>query len=225
MRDTGIRVGADIVHVGRQAICDRDGAVVAYELLFRRTRLDRHASQRDADATRYVLDAVFAHIGLAELVGDRACFINLTREFLIGDLELPFDGDQVGLEIIPGVQVDDAVLAGVRELVDRGYCIAVDNFVWGDGREALLPLATYAKIDMLYADLEALNTTITQCRRFPHLYLIATRLATARHLTLAMDLDFEMFQGNVLGRPHLISAPPGSAPRLPQSITPVGRGG
>lgn len=193
------------VHVGRQPIYDRDGSVVAYELLFRQTAYDSHAAQRDAAATRQVVDAVFTHIGLTTLVGDRACFINLTREFLVGDLDLPFDGSQVGLEVMPEIVVDDAVLAGVATLVDRGYCIAVDAFVLRDGREGLLPLATYVKVDMLDADAAVLARTVAFCRRYPHLHLVATRLATAQHVTLAIDLGFELFQGNALGSPHVIS--------------------
>jgi EAL and modified HD-GYP domain-containing signal transduction protein len=194
-----------IVHVGRQPIYDRDGVVLAYELLFRGSVRDLKAARRDATATRQVVDAVFTHIGLTALVGDRPCFINLTREFLVGDLELPFDGNQVGLEIVPGIIVDDTVRAGIATLVDRGYCVAVDDFVYPDGRETLLPLATYVKVDMLEADSDTLARTLAHCRRYAHLHLIATRLETPAHLTLAMDLGFEMFQGNALGRPHIIS--------------------
>jgi len=57
--------------------------------------------------------AAFTEFGIRDLVGDKICFVNLTREFLVGDLPLPFEPHQAGLEILEEVEVDDEVLAGV----------------------------------------------------------------------------------------------------------------
>ena len=46
---------------------------------------------------------------MSQLVGDRLCFLNLTRHFLVGELPLPFGPDQVVLEVLETVAVDDSV--------------------------------------------------------------------------------------------------------------------
>jgi c-di-GMP-related signal transduction protein len=196
---------ASWIHVGRQPIYDRSGDVVAYELLFRDSAAAQSASRSTAQATSQVIVAAFTEFGLAELVGSRACFVNVTREFLTGELPVPFDSDQAVLEIVETVEVDDMVIDGTRALVERGFTIALDDFVWGAGAERLLDWATYVKVDMLDADPAGVAETIEQCRRYPHIQLVAERLETEEQLQHAMRLGFDFFQGHVLGRPHVLS--------------------
>src|SRR5918997_5979031 len=193
-----------LVHVGRQPIYDRVGDVVAYELLFRDAAEATRATRRSADATGRVIVAAFTEFGLERLVGERACFINVTREFLIGELPVPFAPDQSVLEIVETVDVDDAVVDGVRDLVRRGFTIALDDFTVG-AHERLLEFATYVKIDVLDVDPAVVEEAVRRCRRSPHVQLIAERLETPEDLQRAMDLGFDFFQGHVLGQPHVVS--------------------
>ncbi|MFI7542341.1 EAL and HDOD domain-containing protein [Actinoplanes sp. NPDC049599] len=194
-----------LVHVGRQPIYDRSGDVVAYELLFRDAVEATQASRRSADATSRVIVAAFTDFGLEELVGGRACFINVTREFLVGELPIPFDSDQTVLEVIETVDVDDAVVEGVKELVGRGFTIALDDYLPG-AHDRLLPLATYVKVDVLRAEADVIDGIVRRCQEdFPNVQLIAERLETEEQLHRAFDLGFHLFQGHVLGRPHVVS--------------------
>lgn len=196
--------GPPLVHVGRQAIYDRSGDVVAYELLFRDNAGATQATRRSADATSRVMVAAFTDFGLQELVGGRACFINVTREFLIGELPIPFDSNQTVLEIVETVDVDQAVVEGVEELVARGFTIALDDYTPGV-HDLLLPLATYVKVDVLGAGVDVAGIA-RRCREdYPNVQLIAERLETEEQLHRAFDLGFTLFQGHVLGRPHVVS--------------------
>jgi EAL and modified HD-GYP domain-containing signal transduction protein len=194
-----------MAHVGRQPIYDRDGAVVGYELLFRAGTDADTADRTDDHATARVLVAAFTEFGLEELTGGRVCFLNVTRQFLTGMLPLPFDHTQAVLEVPRVSQVDDELVAGVTALAERGFTIALDDFTGGTGRDELLPLVTYAKIDMLDADEATVRETVRTCRRPGHLQLIATRLESPDALRLAFELGFELFQGHILGRPHVSS--------------------
>lgn len=191
--------------MGRQAIYDRAGDVVAYELLFRGTSEAVDASRRTSHATSQVIVAAFTEFGIRELVDDRTCFINVTREFLVGDLPVPFDAGLAGLEILADVPIDDEVVAGVAALAERGYTIAVDDYRPATGRDALLEYANYVKIDMLNPNPTRVRSAVAPCRAYPHLQLVAERLETHAGLSVAFDLGFELFQGHVLGRPHLVS--------------------
>jgi EAL and modified HD-GYP domain-containing signal transduction protein len=200
--------------VGRQAVYDRSGSVVAYELLFRDAPDAQRATARGTYATSQVIVAAFTEFGIRDLVGDKTCFVNLTREFLVGDLPLPFEPHQAGLEILADVEADDEVLAGVAVLDAKGHAIAVDAFLVGQNREALLPYASYAKIDLLAADPVDVQATVEVCRQYPRIKLVAQRLENDELLELARELGFELFQGNVLGRPHLVTTHVLSARRL-----------
>ncbi|WP_433221146.1 EAL and HDOD domain-containing protein [Dactylosporangium sp. CS-047395] len=197
------------VHVGRQAIYDTAGDVVAYELLFRHEPDATEAKQPDTHATTRVIVSTFTEFGVAELVGDRPCFINVTREFLVGELPLPFDVGQVALEIVPEVGDDRRVRTGVAALAEQGYTFAIDRFMQNDARQGLLEYATYVKIDFLEAGTEAGAAAIRQavalCKSFPHVQLIAERLERPEALDLAMHLGFGLVQGHLFGRPHIVS--------------------
>lgn len=193
-----------LIHVGRQPIYDRSGDVVAYELLFRDGADATQASRRSADATSRVIVAAFTDFGIERLVGDRACFINVTREFLIGELPVPFDSNQTVLEIIETVDVDDAVVKGVEELVGRGFTIALDDYTPGT-HDRLLPLATYVKVDLLDAGVDVAGIVRRFREDYPQVQLIAERLETEIQLHRAFEGGFHLFQGHVLGRPHVVS--------------------
>ena len=189
--------------MGRQPVYDRRGDVVGYELLFRSGPDAVTATSRNAFATSQVIVAAFTEFGLDQLVGDRPCFVNLTREFLVGDLPVPFDPGRTVLEVLETVTPDDEVCAGVRELTERGYAVALDDFRPTASR--LLPLATYVKLDMVDNDTETLTAIVGTLRDYPDLTLVAERVETEERLALAFELGFELFQGHVLGRAHVIS--------------------
>ncbi|MER7276599.1 EAL domain-containing protein [Dactylosporangium sp. NPDC000244] len=202
------------VHVGRQPIFSRAGDVHGYELLFRGDAGAVDADERGAYATSRVLITAFTEIGIEPLCGRGLCFVNLTREFLVGDLPLPFDAEQVVLEILETVELDDEVVTAVAELVRQGYRIALDDYVFGLGHEPLLELAAYVKIDVLETAAQDLAATVERCRKYAGVKLVAERLETAEQLELARALGFDYFQGYVLGRPQVVSAAALSPSRL-----------
>lgn len=195
-----------VVHVARQPIYNRAGEVFGYELLFRGRFDDVEASQRGTYATSQVILNAFTEFGISEVVGNRLCFINLTREFLVGEMVLPFGPEQVVLEVLETVEIDDEVLAGVTALVQAGYRIALDDFVWGLGHDRLFGLASYVKLDLLDGDLSQLARTVAACRKYPGIQLVAERLETAEQVALADRYGCELRQGYALSRPHVLSA-------------------
>jgi EAL and modified HD-GYP domain-containing signal transduction protein len=208
--DSGDRT---LVHVGRQPIYDRAGRLSAYELLFRDNPEAGTATRRTATASSRVIVTAFTEFGLRQLVGSRTCFINLTREFVVGELAVPFGPAQVVLEILETIDVDDRVVDGVARLVEQGYTIALDDFNYG-GHERLLDLADYIKIDILGTEPSQVAATARWCRQNSRAGLIAERLESDEHLRMALDCGFDMFQGYVLGRPKVMSTVGISAARI-----------
>jgi EAL and modified HD-GYP domain-containing signal transduction protein len=193
------------VHVGRQPIYDVHNAVVAYELLFREDAAATEARRSDAAATIDVIVNTFSEFGLADIVDDKLCFVNVTRDFLVGELPLPFGPEQTVLEILETVVVDQQVRDGVAGLVRQGYRIALDDFVPGSPHEQLLPLACVVKLDMLSTPLDQLKTAAAACAAFPGITLLAEKVETPEHLALARELGCRLFQGYALSRPTVIS--------------------
>ncbi|MEV6636539.1 HDOD domain-containing protein [Actinoplanes sp. NPDC051470] len=205
---------AHLVHVGRQPIFDAAGTVVAFELLFRGSVDAVQAGRQDTYATSQVIINAFTEFGLPEVAGDKLCFINLTTEFLTGELTLPFGPEQVVLEVLETVTVDDAVIAGITALVEAGYRIALDDFVFGSAHERLLPLASYVKLDLLDGDLTDLDRHVAHLRGFPGIQIVAERLEGPDQLAIADKFHCELRQGYALSRPQVLTAASLSPSRL-----------
>ncbi|GII05858.1 EAL and HDOD domain-containing protein [Planobispora takensis] len=203
--DTPVDTGWHRIHIGRQPIHDVTGALVAYELLFRSHSQAQGATARGAEATSQVIVNAFSEFGLERLTGSHLCFINLTREFLVGELPLPFDSGPVVLEVLETIRIDEEVIAGVRKLAEQGFAIALDDFVLGNDHERLLEIASYVKIEVSGVDPDLLRSRVEACRAYPGLRLVAERLETEADLQLAKDLGFTLFQGYLLGKPRVLS--------------------
>ncbi len=198
---TGNGGAAGFVHVARQPIVDARGALVGYELLFRHAATAGAASAAGDAATTATILAAFAEFDPAQLLAGRPGFVNLTRAFLTGALPVPFLPRVAVLEVLETVEVDAEVVDGVRCLADRGFTIALDDFVWSHAAEPLLEVAHIVKVDVLGQAWYDVLATVERCRR-PGVRLLAERIEDEQVFARCRDAGFELFQGYHLGRPQ-----------------------
>jgi EAL and modified HD-GYP domain-containing signal transduction protein len=190
----------DAVHVARQPILAADGSLHGWELLFR----DPHGALpwEDPDrATAQVLVSAFCEIGADRLVGDRPAFVNVGDSFLLSRLAQVLPPSGVVLEILEDVRAEPGILAVTQGLVRAGYRIALDDFAFDPGNEALLPFADYVKIDVLATPIEELTRRLA----IVHAYgakAIAEKIETAEMYEYCRKLGFSYFQGYWLSRPE-----------------------
>lgn len=212
---------APITVVGRQAIRDRQGRVVAHELLFR-TPGATAANVTDGDsATAEVLVSAITDIGLDELVGNRKAFVNVPHRFLVDGLCRILPPERVVLEILEDVPVNDEVVAAVAQLVDLGYTIALDDFEFRPELEPLVDLAHIIKIDVLALSEQELATTLERldlgrptgrpdggaagrATGRGNLRLLAEKVEDRAQLPALTKAGFELFQGYGLDRPETV---------------------
>jgi c-di-GMP-related signal transduction protein len=186
--------------VGRQPIFDAKLDVFGYELLFR----NRLQSGWDGDAmTAAVMVCAGLDVGLQNIVGTRLAFVNASRSFLVGDQEVPLPATQTVIEVLEDVAHDDEVLDGCRRLVGNGYRLALDDYVWVDGDEALLELASIVKLDVLAIPAADLGHQVERCSAFGA-QLLAEKVETGQQLAACRELGFELFQGYLLSRPEIV---------------------
>jgi EAL and modified HD-GYP domain-containing signal transduction protein len=186
------------VVVGRQPIVDADGRLVGYELLYRSARTTP-AVLTGAQMTAEVLLGALT-IGLDQLVGDKLLFCNADRQVLLGEPPVALSPRSTVIEVLESVTIDEEVLASCRALVDRGFQLALDDFVWADGVEELLDLAWVVKIDVLAYSREEVVELVRRCGAHDVL-LLAEKVETAEQLAWAREVGFHLFQGYVIERP------------------------
>lgn len=193
---------AETVLVGRQPICAADGTLYAYELLFR-THQPRTDVFDGNQATSTVLLNTFAEIGLDRVVGAGKAFVNLTREFLVGEYALPSRPDRLVLEVLENIEIDEQLIKGIRTLKRRGFTIALDDVIFHPRLEPLLALANIVKVDLRAVPDGELPEHCRQFQRWP-VQMLAEKVETAAEYEACKYLGFELFQGYYLSKPTII---------------------
>lgn len=190
--------------VGRQPIYNRKQQVVAYELLYRHHLRATTAKVTDGDrATSQVIVNSLVDIGLEKLVGSAIAFINLTDSFIRGDIELPFSPKQVILEVLESVEPSTEALTGLRRLAERGFTLALDDFIYTPAFDPFLRLASVVKLDVLGLSLAEITARVQQLKPFK-VKLLAEKVESIEIYNHCVALGFSYFQGYYLCKPQIV---------------------
>ncbi len=200
-------VDMNVAFVGRQPIYGRSIDVFAYELLFRNNEVN-HASFTDGDAaTAQVMLNTFVEIGLDQIVDDHLAFINLTRDFVLGNYCVALPKDRVVLEVLENMGVDQELIDALKRLSQLGYRIALDDFVYHETLTPLVELADIIKVDVLELGRDTVAEHVKILRQYP-VKLLAEKVETHEEFEFCRDLGFDYFQGYFFCKPKVISARP-----------------
>lgn len=203
MTATGV---SDRLLIGRQPILDRQQRIVAYELLFRCDNVSISALPADGVlATSRVLVNTFNHLGLESVLDDKRAFINVSAEFLARDVLELLPAKRVVLEILESVKPTPEVVGRAKQLVNAGFEIALDDFVYTTEWEPLIALAKYIKFDIRAQDMSQMAAMAARLRgRGPA--LLAEKVESAQEMQACQNLGFEYFQGYYFAKPEVLGA-------------------
>ena len=220
-RGTGTRdaSGAATVVVGRQPVVDRERRLIGYELLYRSMQPDAPRPSGDQMTAEVVLGALT--IGVSQLVGDKLMFCNAERGVLTGETPVTLPPDRTVIEVVESVAVDDEVVAGCAALVAQGYRLALDDFVWVEGAERLLELASIVKLDVRAGTRAEVEELARRCLGY-EVQLLAEKVETEEEVAWAMEAGFDYFQGYAIERPEVVHAsalPPSVASHVQLAAT------
>lgn len=189
------------VHIARQPIFNVHKQLFAYELLFRQTlglKLGELSGER---ATSSLLSTSFLTEDIDRIAGTRPCFVNFTADLLVRGVPGAFPSDRIIVEVLEDVQPSPEVIAACRDLRDRGYLLALDDFVYSDSLLPLIELAGIIKIDYRLTPAAEIEALI--CRLAPYrLKFLAEKIETYQEFEHARDLGCHYFQGYFFARPQ-----------------------
>jgi len=192
--------------IARQAIFDIDLNIYAYELLFRSDSQQTDAGMADSfgdQATSNVINHAFMELGIERVIGNHLAFVNLSRNFILTDDPLPFTNDRVVLEILEDIVADDEIVAAVEKLVEQGYTIALDDFIFEKSLQPLVQLAEIIKVDILAVSKQTLIKQVSLLKK-ENIKLLAEKVETQQQFELCKKLGFDYFQGYFFSRPTII---------------------
>lgn len=192
------------IFIGRQPIYSQDLKVFAYELLFRETDQKNEASFKDGDsATTQVIFNALIEIGLDQIVGERPAFFNMTRNYLLASCPLPFSEKRIVLEVLENITPDQELLAALRSLSEKGYTLALDDFVFQEELSPLVDIVEIVKIDISATSREDLRWQVEKLRQYP-VQLLAEKVETQDEYDFCQELGFDLYQGYFFCKPRII---------------------
>lgn len=188
-------------YFARQPILKADGEVFGYELLFRSGR--ESAFRGDGDlATRTMLDNTVV-FGIEKLTPGLPAFINCTLEALTTELVEVLPPDLTVLEILETIEPAPELIQACRNLKERGFRLAMDDFVWKPQLAPLAEIADFIKIDFMQSDHKERAATIEKFKRRRPKF-IAEKIETKDEFKRAQKEGFTLFQGYYFCRPTLV---------------------
>lgn len=193
------------IFLGRQPILDRDQHIVAYELLFRSGDTLDASVTNDMQATANVIHHAFSEMGVQTVLGSQLGFINFSADMLLSDIVELLPSTQVVLELLETITVNDAVIERCRALKQKGFTLALDDFIYDDSYLPLLALVDIIKVDLMQHHNDELPAIVKQLRQWP-VRLLAEKVENAELAAYCHTLGFELFQGYFFAKPSVLSA-------------------
>src|SRR5437764_997681 len=194
------------VYVARQPIFDRHTRLAGYELLFRSgDEQDRAVIADHDDATSSVVLNTLTELTLERVVGPHPAWINVTRAFVLNGLADALPAKRITLELLEGQDIDDELVAALTRLKERGFTIALDDFVYDTSREPLVPIADVVKIDVMALGLQGAFDEFAKMHG-RGIRAVAEKVETQEEFHACADEGFELFQGYFFCKPEVLRA-------------------
>ncbi|MDP2636454.1 MULTISPECIES: HDOD domain-containing protein [unclassified Pseudoalteromonas] len=193
-------------YAARQPILDRDKELIGYELLFR-DGVDNVFPNIDGDeATSRLIEGSQFNFGLEDLTDDKPAYINFTLDTLQKGYPTLLGKDQIVVEILETIQPGKRLLAIVKDLKEKGYTLALDDYIHQPVWRHFYPYIDIIKIDFLSCELDQIKQIIEEIKPFPHIKLLAEKVETHEKYQLALDLGFSYFQGFFFSKPEMVQS-------------------
>lgn len=191
------------VFVARQPIFDRKKKIYAYELLFRSGTVNGFPNIDGETATSSLLSSSFFTVGIDKVAAGKLVFINFTEDLLKNKTPHMFPPDKMVVEILEDVEPSVAIVDACRELKERGYLLALDDFVYSKKFDELLHLSDIIKIDFRLTPLAQVEEMVAGLNQYG-CKLLAEKVETYEEYAKALELGFDYFQGYFFSKPEVL---------------------
>ena len=192
------------VFVARQPIFDRQQRVFGYELLFRSCLTNAYDGTEGTQATSQVITTSFFSLDMGKILGGKRAFINFNRDLLVGECVSVLPSEIAVVEVLESVEADEQVMAACKHLKERGYLLALDDFVCEERLAPLAEVADIIKVDFL-ATPEAERRRLVRRYSGRGIKLLAEKVETPEQFRQAYQMGYSYFQGYFFARPVIIS--------------------
>lgn len=193
-------------YAARQPILNRNEDLIGYELLFRDS-IDNVFPDIDGDeATSRLIEGSQFNFGLENLTDNKTAFINFTLKTLLQGFPTLLDKNTIVVEILENIHPGKRLLAIVKDLKDKGYTIALDDYIHHPMWRHFYPYIDMIKIDMMTCKTALIEEIITVIKPYPHIKILAEKVESVEVYNEALALGFDYFQGFYFAKPQVVKS-------------------
>ncbi len=190
--------------VARQPILDRNKAIYAYELLFRSALANYFRCDQPTGASSKIIVDGFFLLGMQTLTCGGKAFINTTKEVLLGQYATLLPKEQTVVQILETVEPDEKVIASCKALKQRGYLIALDDFVDRERLEPFTQVADFIKVDF-QTNPDWIRRQLARQYTSRGIRMVADKVETPEQFQEALSMGYDYFQGYFFCKPEVLS--------------------
>ncbi|MBC8060326.1 MAG: HDOD domain-containing protein [Clostridiaceae bacterium] len=191
------------VYVARQPIFDINNNSIAYELLFRNSLENKYTGNDGNAATLEVINNTFFTIGLNNVLDGKKAFINLSESLLKADFITALPPEHVVIEILETVEPTTEVIERCKELKNKGYILALDDFVFYPKYKKLLEIVDIIKVDFTIT-IGAARKQVFRLIKNKRIKFLAEKVETKEEYLEAISYGYTYFQGYFFSKPEIL---------------------
>lgn len=193
------------VFLARQPIFTKNRTLFGYELLFR-SGITNAFPDIDGDvATTNLLSNLFFPFEVKAILGDKKGLINFTRKLLLDKAPLYLPKEQFIIEVLEDVEPDNDIIEALSLFKERGYNIALDDFIYHEKFKPMIEVSKIIKFDLIETPLSSLIGIMEELKSNYKLKFLAEKIETYEEFRVAKKMGFDYFQGYFFAKPEVIS--------------------
>lgn len=187
--------------IARQPILNVHKRLFGYELLYRGAHDYTLADVSGERATMSLLSSTFLTRDIREISNHKPCFINFTQKLIEQNIPASFPKSQIVVELLEDIEPNTKVISVCRRLSEKGYILALDDFVFNRKFLPLLDYVNIVKIDVRLTPLDTILKTLKILSNYK-VKLLAEKVETYEEFDRAHKLGFSYFQGYFFCKPE-----------------------
>lgn len=193
------------IFVARQPIFDRSNNVVGYELLYRNSYENFYSNTDGDKATLNVIANSFYTFGIKNITNNKRAFINFTEDLIKKEVATILPSNSMVIEILEDIEPTDEVILACKKLKEKGFTLALDDFIFHKKYVNLIELADIIKIDFRLTTGEDRKKVLELSSINNKIKFLAEKVETEEDYCTAFKLGYTYFQGYYFSEPVTLS--------------------
>lgn len=192
------------VYLARQPIFNKNRKLYGYELLYRNSQINSfNCSDGDKASTDVMINS-FHLFGIQNITGGKRAFINFTDNLLKEGIATLFPKKDLVIEILETVQPCADIIISCNDLKNKGYTLALDDFVFSEEYMPLIAMADIIKVDFMSTAPQVCQSLVKSLKN-RSIKFLAEKIETNEEFEKAKRWGYSLFQGYFFSKPVILS--------------------